>query len=247
MNQASWARLRSLALRVAFGTLLLYAGLLVVIWVTTPNVGPAAGSGDHATYMAAARRWLAGGSFYQPYQLAGPYLVDKFEILYPPISLPLLILFSFLPDILWWLAPIAILVGVVAFWRPGLPGWTAILACIAVPSTFETFAYGNPAMWVAAFLALGTIWGWPSVLVALKPTLFPFMLVGVRKRSWWLAAGGLVLLSLAFLPMWFDYAKVLLNARGPLVSPLYSLGNVPLMLIPLAARYNTRRPTGQDL
>ena len=46
MNQASWARLRSLALRVAFGTLLLYAGLLVVTWVTTPNVGPAAGSGD---------------------------------------------------------------------------------------------------------------------------------------------------------------------------------------------------------
>ena len=95
---------------------------------------------------------------------------------------------------------------------------------------------------MAAFLALGTIWGWPSVLVALKPTLIPFMVVGIRRRSWWLAAGVLAVVSLAFLPLWFDYARVLLNARGPLVSPWYSLGNVPLLLIPLIARFNSRRP-----
>lgn len=241
MSQVSWARLRWLGLRVTFGALALYAGVLVVIWFTTPNIGPAAGTGDHATYMAAGRRWLAGGSFYRPYQLAGPYVVDKVEILYPPTILPLLIVFGFLPDILWWLTPIAILAGVVSYWRPGLAGWTAILACIAVPSTFEALAYGNPALWVAAFLALGTILGWPSVLVALKPTLIPFMVVGIRRRSWWLAAGLLAVVSLVFLPLWFDYARVLLNARGPLVSPWYSLGNVPLLLIPLIARFNSRR------
>jgi hypothetical protein len=96
-------------------------------------------------------------------------------------------------------------------------------------------------MWIAAFVALGTVWGWPGVLVALKPSLLPFMLVGIRSRSWWLAAGLLVLVSLAVLPMWFDYATAMLNARGPLVSPLYSLGNVPVVLIPLVARLDSRR------
>lgn len=234
-------RLTSIGIRVAFGALALYAGILVIIWVTTPNLGPAAGTGDHATYMAAARRWLSGGSFYLPYQLSGPYVVDKVEILYPPISLPLLILFSALPDVLWWVIPIGILAAVVTFWRPGLLGWTAILACIAAPSTFEMYAYGNPAMWVAAFVALGTVWGWPAVLVALKPSLAPFMFIGIHRRSWWLGFGLLGLASLAFLPMWFDYAKVVLNARGSLVSPLYSLGNVPVLLIPLIARLDSRR------
>jgi hypothetical protein len=37
-----------------------------------------------------------------------------------------------------------------------------------------------------AALAAGTLYAWPSVLRCL-PSLFPFALFGVRRRSWWVA------------------------------------------------------------
>ena len=196
---------------------------------------------DYDTYMAAVARWLAGGSFYLPYQLAGPYEVVNREVLYPPIVLPLLAGFSVLPAILWWFVPLGILGTVVGYWRPSLVGWCLILACLGAIRPIGEIVGGNPAMWIAAFVALGTVWGWPAVFVAIKPSLLPFMLLGVRRWSWWFAAGALAIVSLAFLPLWLEYAQVLLNARGPLVNPLYSLGDVPLLLIPIVARLTSRR------
>jgi hypothetical protein len=96
-------------------------------------------------------------------------------------------------------------------------------------------------MWFAAFVALGTIYHWPSVLVLIKPTLAPFALVGIRHRSWWIALAALAVVSLVFLPMWQDWLAVTLNARGPYVSPFYSWQQVPLMLSPLVARWATTR------
>ncbi len=172
---------------------------------------------------------MAGGSFFQPYQLTGPYVVQVFEILYPPTILPLLAGFSFLPDVMWWIVPMSVLIGVCLYWRPTLLGWTLILACLASPYTFVVFAFGNPGMWIAAFLALGTVYGWPAILVLLKPTLAPFALLGIPHRSWWVALGVLALVSLLFVPLWVQYATAIANARGPLVSPLYSLPSVPLI------------------
>jgi hypothetical protein len=229
------SRPRWIALRVAFGVLRVWVVWLGVQFAMVPGTGPGAITADHAIYMKAAQRWLAGGSFYQPYQLSGPYTIVMTEILYPPTILPLLVVFSFLPAVLWWLIPIAIVVGVVLHWRPTLLGWTLVLACTAVPVTFESVAYGNPSIWIAAFVALGTVYGWPAVLVALKPTCAPFMLIGIRRRSWWVAFGLLCLGSLLFLPLWFDYVKVLANARGPLVSPFYSLNQAPVLLVPVVA------------
>ncbi len=234
-------RLARVALRVAFGALLLWVLWLAVSFLTVPNVGPSASSGDHATYMDATRRWLAGGSFFQPYQLTGPYKVEMFEILYPPTILPLLASFSFLPDVMWWIVPMSVLIGVCSYWHPTLLGWTLILACLASPYTFVVFAFGNPGMWIAAFLGLGTVYGWPAILVLLKPTLAPFALLGIRGKSWWVALGVLAVVSLLFVPIWAEYFTAIANARGPLVSPLYSLPSVPLMLIPLVARATSER------
>jgi hypothetical protein len=241
VRSSRWARVRWILTRVIFGALLLWVVTLGLLFASIPNTGPAAITADHAIYMAAARRWMAGGSFYQPYQLAGPYTIVMVEILYPPTILPLLVVFAFLPDVLWWLIPIAIVVAVTIHWRPSLLGWTLILACMAVPITFESIAYGNPGIWIAAFVALATVYGWPAVLVVLKPTLAPFMLLGIRRPSWWVALGLLGLVSLAFLPLWGQYLTVLMNARGPLVSPLYSLNQAPVLLIPVAAWVCRRR------
>src|SRR5688500_15477068 len=60
------------------------------------------GAIDFDLYLNATRRWLAGGSYFEPYQLAGPYAIRMGDVLYPPNVLLLLIPFTVLPAILWW-------------------------------------------------------------------------------------------------------------------------------------------------
>lgn len=193
---------------------------------------------DFITYRDAAASWLAGGPFYHPYQLAGPYALYEREILYPPTALLLFVPFTILPEplafALWTAIPLGITGAVVWYHRPD-PLWWPLLALAFVPlvSVYHLIT-GNPGMWAVAAVALGTVYGWPAVLVFLKPTLAPFALFGIRRRSWWLALLGLGLVSLLFAPMWFDYAQVVLNSRNPL-GPLYSITDVPLLLIPLVA------------
>jgi hypothetical protein len=83
---------------------------------------------------------------------------------------------------------------------------------------------GNPTIWLSAAVALGTVWGWPAVAVALKPTLLPFAFIGVRRRSWWLVAGLGLVVSIPFWGMWLDWFHAVTNAYGWRVGPLYSLG-----------------------
>jgi hypothetical protein len=66
--------------------------------------------------------------------------------------------------------------------------------------------------------------------------------LGVRNRTWWITIGVLLALSVALAPMWLDYVNVLANARGPMASVLYSAREVPLVAIPVVARWaRTRR------
>jgi hypothetical protein len=190
---------------------------------------------DYEIYMDATRRWLAGGPFYLPLQVAGPYPVLLGVVLYPPNALILFVPFTFLPAVIWWAIPIIIVALTAWSWRPSMLAWACIVACLTVPTSWWRIEAGKPLLWMVAALALGTRYGWPAVAVLLKPSLFPFAIVGIRSRSWWLALGVGVLLSLPFAGMWMDYARVLMNARGQQASLLYSLGDVPLMLIPLLA------------
>lgn len=97
---------------------------------------------------------------------------------------------------------------------------------------------GNPSMWIAAFAAAGTVWAWAYVLVLLKPSLAPFALLGVRHRSWWIALGVAVLVSIPFAGMWLDWITALRNADQDL---LYSLRDAPIVLIPLIAYWGSSR------
>src|SRR5450759_88660 len=55
--------------------------------VTNPSgVLPIVGV-DYRLYMDAARRWLDGGGFYLPFQVAGPYPVLLGDVMYPPNAL----------------------------------------------------------------------------------------------------------------------------------------------------------------
>jgi hypothetical protein len=196
---------------------------------------------DHDFVMAQAARILAGGPVYQTWELTNPIYPQTWADLYPPTTVFLLFIpMSLLPAILWWAIPLGTIGAVVWRYRPSLWGWTAIAALALLwPHTWAVVQLGNPAMWIAMFVALGTTSRWPAALVFLKPTLAPFALIGVRSKWWWVAIVELGLVSLVTIPAWVDYARVLDNLTG--FDWTYSFNHVGIVLIPVAARLSSRR------
>jgi hypothetical protein len=188
---------------------------------------------DYRLYMDAATRWLHGGPFYQFYQLAGPYQISAGDILYPPVALVLFVPFTFLPAILWWLGPAAALAVCLERLRPSRQAWLWIGVCALWPTTPLKTLTGNPVIWAAGAMALGVVYFWPSVLVLIKPSLFPFALFGARRRSWWLALGAFVLVCLPFGAMWLDWVRSVLNSQGGGLA--YSALEIPILALPVVA------------
>lgn len=188
---------------------------------------------DYRWFVGIAQRWLDTGQLFADHQLTGPYTVETLvDFLYPPTALLLFLPFIWLPAFLWWLIPLGVFAGSIALLRPALWAWPLILACIAWPQTISQILYGNTNMWVAAAVAAGVVWAWPSVLVLLKPSLLPFALVGINHRSWWLALGVLVLISIPFGGLWPDYVTAMRNSD---LGPLHALRTIPFFLAPLIA------------
>lgn len=218
------------------------AALALGLLVDVVNLGPAlteagrlTAGGDLYLYQRATQHWLAGGGFYPTYQLTSPYSISGFEILYPPIALALFLPSLHLPTPLWWILPFAIVLGTVIYWRPRPWGWAAVALCAASYPTIILVHQGNPAMWIAAAVAVGTVWRPAAAFVVLKPSLFPLAFFGVRDRGWWFMAALFVLVSLMLLPMDLEWLRVLLNARGPHASLLYSATDLTLVGMPLVA------------
>jgi hypothetical protein len=227
------ARIRGSALeQLALIGAIAFFGLFVAQWSMFLTGGGTGNIGvDYDLYMDATASWLAGDGFYLPRQLAGPYVITHGDVLYPPPFLVLLVPFQVLPAVLWYAIPLGITVVVVVRHRPTAPAWLAIAACLWFPITGVKILHGNPGIWFMAAIALGTLWAWPAALVLLKPTVLPFALVHVRWRAWWIGLGGLILVSLLFLPMWPDYITVLRNASSP-NGIFYSLNEYPMLAIP---------------
>jgi hypothetical protein len=203
---------------------------------------------DRRIYMVATERWLAGASFYEPYQLAGPYQIDRIEILYPPILLLVLVPFTVLPASLWWAIPIGLTAWAILRLRPGPIAWPVLALCAIWPPTVTKILTGNPDMWALAALSLGVLYAGPAVFVLLKPSLVPFALWGVRHRRWWVGLAVFVTLSVPFGALWIAWAIALLNSRGG--GLLYSANEVPLLLIPVIAWFarsdSIRSPAERD-
>lgn len=232
--------------RVFLVVAVIAAGFFIATWAMFLTSGGVANIGvDYVLYRDAAVSWLGGGPFYLPHQVSGPYVIAHGDVLYPPPILILLIPFTILPAVLWWVVPIALTAFVVAGYRPQPWAWLTISLCLLYPISGVKILHGNPGLWFAAAIAAGTRLAWPSVLVFLKPTLLPFAFIGIKRRSWWLGLAGLAIVSLAFLPMWPDYVSALLNGRTE-AGLLYSLHEVPLVAIPVIA-WIGRRPDADHL
>lgn len=211
--------------------------VVVSLWLTAIRTGfwlPPLGV-DFDLYRDAAVRWAETGVWFQPYQLAGPYDVwasDPAPILYSMTTVPLFLAFSVLPAVLWWAIPIGGTLAIVAWHRPPWQTWPLLVGLALFPTTVVTVGWtGNPTLWIMFAVALATRWPAFGPLVALKPTLAPFALIGIRHRAWWVVAVGLGLVSLPFLA---NYARVLLNAQEPR-GILYSLNHAVPLLIPVVA------------
>ncbi len=205
------------------------------LWVVL-SVGQGSVVGvDRGIYKEAALRWVGGGFWYYPEQVAGPYVITQGHVLYPPTALAWLVPAAYLPDLLWWGIPICVIAGIVWRHRPRIWAWPVIGLCLSTFWSVEIIASGNPGLWIAMFAALGTLWRPAFALVLLKPSLGPFALLGARSRGWWIIGAALALVSLALLPMWMDYGHVLLNGRGPDAVPWYSIRDAPLVSVPLVA------------
>lgn len=219
--------------RGLIGGILAYGLIRAYLWLQDwPHVVALFTSADHAIYMAQAHRVLAGGPLYPAYELAGPFVAAQLPQLYPPPTVyGLFVPMSLLPDFLWWVIPLTAIAAVVTYHRPSAWGWVAILALlIVVPSTWTVIAAGNPAIWVAAGMALATIRR-PFALAALiKPTMIPFAAFGVRSRGFWIGLAVYCALAVLMFSAWIDYAHVLANYRASVL-----VIEVPLILVPLVA------------
>jgi len=192
---------------------------------------------DFVLYRDVAARWLAGGPYFEPYQLAGPYDIRAGDVLYPPVGLLLFVPFAVLPVALawplWWALPIGATAWAIWRLRPRPEAWPLIALCIAWPTTLLKTWTGNPVIWSVGALALGMIYCWPSVFVLLKPSLAPFALFGANRRNWWLALAAFAGLCLPFGSLWVDWVASVVNSRGG--GLLYSALEIPMLLIPLVA------------
>ena len=242
-----WARPTLICLTIVFGAMGLYVAIRRAgVFLKLGVLGV-----DHAMFMDFGRRWLDGGTIYLPYQLAGPYAYDigsgtmnvaSMPALYPPIVGPVFAVWRSLPALLWWAIPLAILGYAFARWRPALWAWPIMLATLVWPNTADALWAGSSNLWIVAGVAGGLIWGWPAIVVAFKPSLAPFILIGLRRRSWWIAAAAVAVLGLAMLSEWTRYATVVGNLQSPGV--LYSLGDLPLLLVPVVAWLARRQSSG---
>jgi hypothetical protein len=198
---------------------------------------------DYVFYRDVGSRWLADGSYYLPRQVEGPYVVRLMEdVLYPPSGLFLFVPTAILGPVFYWLVPVAVTLYVIRGLNPAPWTWVVMLVLLCYPRAIGAYLFGNTDIWAVAGIAAGIRWGWPAVLLLIKPTFAPFALVGIRHRSWWVAGILLGLASLPMLPLWFDYLDA---ARFMRIDAGYSLGSLPLLLIPLVA-WSGRRPEPLD-
>lgn len=219
-----------------FGAIsLIFLGIAVDQAVISATAAVPILGNDFHLNLDATSRWLAGGPVYPANELAGPFFETGGNILYPPTTLLVFAPFALIPvplaAVLWWGLPLAALVWQVWRFRPRPLVWPLLAICIAWPATLLTIVVGNPSMLFIGLLALGTMYSWPAVLILLKPSVFPFALWGINRRSWWIALAICVGLSIPFGLLWLDWLTVLGNSR--IGGALHSVQQVPLFLFPL--------------
>jgi hypothetical protein len=240
-DAARRARLLEFTLRGLIVALLAMVALQVVtIWIPNMQNGEAPPGMDYGFYVERTQSWLAGDGFYRDRQLHGPYDIENGDALYPPPIIVLMLPWAVgAPAAVWWAVPLGLTALALRKLRPPLWAWVVLAACLVYRRTLIAIVLGNPAIWAFAGILAGAAWGWPGVLAFVKPVLAPFALTGARSRSFWIALAAVVVVGLAFLPMWPVYLQVVRDAHNTR-DVWYVIGEVPtgiaLAIVALASR-----------
>ncbi len=236
---------------LAFGLTMLI--LIAAAAVAIASYGAFARAGmlgiDLDTYRAFAQRWLDTGSMYLPWQMAAPFdpqplphVPDRMPSMYPPTAVLLFAPFLVLPAVLWYAIPLGVIAYALWRWRPAPWAWPLLALVLVYPPTVPSVISGNTTPWIVAAICGGLVWGWPSLLVMLKPSLLPLAFIGIRRRSWWLAAGVGLAVSALFAPEWVSYIAVVRNEDTSLA---YSLGGWPVYVAPFIGWLGRERVGGR--
>jgi hypothetical protein len=217
---------------VLAGLTLLILGLGAWLITIELTAGPLDWGLDFRHYLDGARRFVETGSPYVPAEVAAPFQFSDETFLHPPSSLYLLVPFIWLPALLWWAIPLILTASIIWSWRPAPWTWPVLAIAAAWPRLHGAIIYGNSDMWVLAAVTAGLEYGWPALLVLIKPSVGLLVFAGVRHRSWWLGWIVVAFLSIPMLALWSDWVHVVINSPG---DPLYSVSMLPVYLAPVVA------------
>jgi hypothetical protein len=231
-------RRRLIAIAVSIGVLL---GIAMSTYVEGPDIRAQWGV-DYRYFGDYARQWLDGRGFFLPMQIDGPYEgAVGIGNWYPPPALFLFVPFVWLPAFLWWAIPLGITAWAVWSWRPAYWTWPIIVLLLWLPRSQQAIIWGNTAMWMQAFVALGLQFAWPAALCLIKPSFFPFALIGASRRSWWIVVAVMAIATVPLLPVWGDYITAMNNNIGPWPSLIYPLHDYPFVSLPIIAWLGRQR------
>ena len=228
------ATMLGLAMVIAFGFV---TGLMAM--ARSPWAAQFAfGNGDLSGYLDGARRFLATGSPYLPEQVAGSWHLQPHSFIHPPVALVLFVPFLWLPAILWWAIPIVGTTWIMIRSRPAPWTWPLVALCLAWPRSQGSILDGNTDLWAMFAVALGVRYGWPFIFLIVKPTFAPLAILGTNDRRIWIAAAIAAAATLPLVSLWLDYFAVIRNTDLGLG---YSVLNMPLIVMPLASLFPSRR------
>lgn len=248
LSAGRWYRPLAVGLTAA----ILLVGVTLTVAYAQPYVRLGLVGIDFRLFAEIGRRFAETGSGYAPFQLEGPYRYDQgsgtadvasMPDLYPPYIGPVFAVVRFLPPVLWWAIPLSILAALIVSWRPAQWTWPVMALALFSANTAGILAAGGSTMWITAFIGLGLRYGWPVCLVALKPTFLPFALIGWRDRRTWLGLAIFAVLAYFLTAELARYVVALQNVEG--ASVLYSLGDLPFVLVPVIAYLGKSRPDGE--
>ena len=88
------------------------------------------------------------------------------------------------------LIPTVVTAAVILSYRPRFWAWSRSSRPRAPPGCAAHPDRRDPTIWLVMLVALATRWPWVSAFIWFKPSVFPFALIGIRDRRWWIVSAA---------------------------------------------------------